>query len=261
MSANEATTHERAKLSVTIITKNEAKHIRACIESCRFADEILVVDSGSDDDTVAIAQSLGARVMHQNWLGYGAQKHFSVEAAVHDWVLCLDADERVDATLANEIVAALSSSKSFAYELPMQQRFMNRMLNHGDGFPLWKLRLFHRKHAQWSNDPIHESVKTNQKPSRLRGKLLHLPELTLHDWIAKQNHYTTLQAEHLFARGKTASVGSLIASPLWRFLKYYVFQLGFLDGVPGLVHAALNAAFVFSKYAKLWSLQQRDRET
>jgi Glycosyl transferase family 2 len=261
MSATNDTMHRRAKLSVTIITKNEAKHIRACIESCRFADEILVVDSGSDDDTVAIAQSLGARVVQQNWLGYGAQKHFAVETAAHDWVLCLDADERVDMTLANEIESALASPQSFAYELPMQQRFMNRMLNHGDGFPLWKLRLFHRKHAQWSNDPIHESVNANEKPARLRGKLLHLPELSLHDWIVKQNHYTTLQAEHLFARGKTASIVSLTASPLWRFAKYYVFQLGFLDGVPGLVHAALNAAFVFSKYAKLWSLQQRGQKT
>jgi glycosyltransferase involved in cell wall biosynthesis len=251
------TTTARASLSVAIIAKNEARHIRDCIESVAFADDIVVVDSGSNDDTVAIAQAAGARVVHQTWLGYGAQKRFAVNAAMHDWVLCLDADERVDAALAMEIQVALSSAQSFAYELPMQQRFMNRMLNHGDGYPLWKLRLFHRKYAQWSDDPIHESVKTNEKPSRLRGKLLHLPELTLHEWIAKQNQYTSLQAEHLLARRKTTSVWQLVASPLWRFIKYYVLQRGFLDGVPGFVHAVLNAAFVFSKYAKLWSLARK----
>ncbi len=251
------TTNPSASLSVVIIAKNEAVHIRACIESVAFADDIVVVDSGSDDHTVAIAQAAGARVVHQSWQGYGAQKRFAVDAATHDWVLCLDADERADATLAIEIRAALSSAQSFTYELPMQQRFMNRMLNHGDGYPLWKLRLFHRKHAQWSDDPIHESVKTSHKPLRLRGKLLHLPELTLHEWIAKQNYYTTLQADHLHAHGKVASAWKLMTSPPWRFIKYYFLQLGFLDGVPGLVHAALNAAFVFSKYAKLWSLDRK----
>ncbi len=250
-----------APLSAVIIAKNEARHIRDCIESVRFADDIVVVDSASTDDTVLIAQREGARVIHQTWLGYGAQKRFAVDTAMHDWVLCLDADERIDAQLAQHIQSTLSSPRSFAYELPMQQRFMNRMLRYGDGFPLWKLRLFHRKHAQWSDDPIHESVKTNEAPARLRGKLLHMPELTLHEWIAKQNHYTTLQAQHLFEHGKSVGVLQLFASPAWRFIKYYVFQRGFLDGIPGLVHAALNAAFVFAKYAKLWALQRGSRDT
>jgi glycosyltransferase involved in cell wall biosynthesis len=248
---------DRARLSVSIIAKNESRHIRDCIESVSFAEEILVVDSGSDDDTVTIAEAAGARVVLQDWLGYGAQKRFAVDAASHDWVLCLDADERVDATLATEIQSVLSSPQSFAYELPMQQRFMGRMLNHGDGFPLWKLRLFHRKYAQWSDDPIHESVQTKEHPLRLHGKLLHLPDISLHEWIEKQNRYTTMQAEYLLARGKRASLSRLTISPFWRFVKYYLLQRGFLDGIAGLVHAALNAAFVFSKYAKLWALQNR----
>lgn len=259
MRASSLTSISRTPLSVAIITKNEAKHIRACIESVRFADEIVVVDSGSEDDTVTLAQNAGARVLFQPWLGYGAQKRFAVDAATHDWVLCLDADERVDTELAsaiNNALAAQNAHSARAYEMAMQQRFMGRMLNHGDGYPLWKLRLFHRKHSQWSDDRIHESVETHEIVERLRGKLLHLPDLSLLEWIAKQNHYTTLQANHLFQGAKKTGLAKLILNPLWRFLKYYIFQRGFLDGVPGLVHASLNAAFVFVKYAKLWALNK-----
>lgn len=246
----------RERLSVAIIAKNEARHILACIESVRFADEVLVVDSGSHDATVSMASKAGARVLHQDWLGYGAQKRFAVKSVAHDWVLCLDADERVDAKLAAQIENVLRAPKAFAYEMPMQQRFLDTLLCYGEGYPLWKLRLFHRMHAQWSDDTIHESVRTQETPLRLSGKLLHLPDLTLAEWIAKQNQYTTLQAQHLFRQGKRVGIARMLASPLWRFVKYYLLQRGILDGIPGLVHATLNAAFVFAKYAKLWALQR-----
>lgn len=249
--------HVKTPLTAVIIAKNEARHIHDCIVSVQFADEILVVDSGSDDDTVFIAEQLGAHVRHQPWLGYGPQKRMAVGAATFDWVLCLDADERVDPLLAEQIQRALTSPAHWAYELPMQQKFMNRMLRYGDGYPLWKLRLFHRNYAQWSDDPIHESVLTTARVGRLRGKLLHVPQLTLGEWIQKQNGYTTLQATYLRSTGVNARWWNLVLSPAWRFLKYYVVQRGFLDGVPGLVHAALSAAFVCAKYAKLWLLNRQ----
>jgi hypothetical protein len=245
-----------ALLSVVIITKNEAKNIAACIDAVPFASEVLVVDSGSDDETVLIAERGGARVIHEPWRGFGEQKHFAVTQARHDWVLCLDADERVSPELARSIKSELSAPRANAYQLPMQQLFLCRMLKYGDGYPLWKLRLFHRSHAQWSRDPIHETVVTTEAALRLSGKLLHVPTLTLHEWIAKQNQYTQLQANNLHAHGKRATIVKLLGNPTWRFVKYYVLQRGFLDGTPGLVHAVLNAAFVFSKYAKLWALQK-----
>jgi glycosyltransferase involved in cell wall biosynthesis len=244
----------QSKLSAVIITKNEARHIEACINSVGFADEVLIVDSGSTDETAVLASRLGARVIHQDWLGFGAQKRFAVQAAQNDWVLCLDADERVDDDLAAQIRRAVSQASAFAYELAMQQKFMGRMLNHGDGYPLWKLRLFHRGHAQWSDDAIHESVKTNTPIQRLEGRLLHVPEISLDEWIAKQNRYTQLQAEALHRQGKRVGARNIVLNPIWRFVKYYVLQRGFLDGVPGFVHAFLSAAFVAAKYAKAWML-------
>ncbi|MDD5240712.1 MAG: glycosyltransferase family 2 protein [Sulfuricella sp.] len=247
---------QKTPLSVVIIALNAASQIEACLKSAAFADEIVVVDSGSRDETREIALKCGARVIHQDWLGFGRQKQFAVGQAGHDWVLCLDADERVGETLRASIEAELQAPRFLAYRMPRCNRFMGRWLRHGEGYPDWSLRLFDRRFARWSEDAVHEKVVADTAVGDLRGDLRHESQETLAAYLDKQNRYTSLQAEELYRRGKQASVGHLIVSPLLRFVKFYFSRLGFLDGVPGLVHISIGCFNSFCKYAKLIALQQ-----
>lgn len=249
----------RQLLSLVIITKNAASQLPACIASVPFADEVLVVDSGSTDNTVAVAQGLGARVMYQEWLGYGRQKQFAVEQAGHDWVLCLDADEQLTPQLAASIQAALLQPTQPAWQFPRSNRFMGRYLRHGEGYPDLSLRLFDRRLGRWSFDPVHEKVvlTAGVRPGRLQGDLLHDSAETLDSYLAKQNCYTTLAAERAFERGRAANWAHLVFSPLIRFIKFYGLRLGFLDGLPGLVHILIGCGNSFIKYAKLRELQHQ----
>lgn len=246
-------------LSAAIIACDAASQLEACLASVSFADEIVVVDSGSTDDTVAIAKRHGARVIHQEWLGYGAQKRFAAAQARHDWVLSLDADERVSDELRESIRRELATPRFSAYEFPRRNRFMGRWLHHGEGYPDWSLRLFDRRHANWSQDPIHEKVVAPGPVGRLFGDLLHESEQGIADYLAKQNRYTSLQAEQLYARGKRAGMGKLVFNPLLRFVKFYFFRMGFLDGVPGFVHIVIGCSNSFGKYAKLIELALQKR--
>lgn len=246
-------------LSAVIITWNAASQLEACLRSVRFADEIVVVDSGSSDGTVELAERNGARVLRREWLGFGAQKQFAVEAAANDWVLCVDADERVSERLRDEIAAELRAPRGFVYAMPRCNRFLGRWLRHGEGYPDWSVRLFHRTHARWRNDAVHERVVTDEPVLRLGGDLLHESAETLERYLDKQNRYTSLQAETLRAAGRQASALHLVLSPLLRFLKFYVLRLGFLDGVPGLVHVAIGCMNSFNKYAKLIALERAAR--
>jgi glycosyltransferase involved in cell wall biosynthesis len=246
----------RVPVSVTLITLNAASQLEACLRSVAFADEIVVVDSGSTDDTLAIAQQFGANVFHQDWLGYGKQKQAAVEHASHDWILSLDADERVSERLRLEIEVALHEPVFQAYRMPRCNRFMGRWLRHGEGYPDWSLRLFHRKFARWSEDTVHEKIITETPIGDLKGDLLHESSESLALYLDKQNRYTTLQAQTLFQAGRSAHVGQLVLSPLLRFLKFYLLRMGFLDGLPGLVHIAIGCCNSFTKYAKLIALQR-----
>jgi hypothetical protein len=243
-------------LSVAIITRNADAQLEACLASIAFADEVVVVDSGSTDGTVGLAKRHGARVLQKEWLGFGAQKQFAVESASNDWVLCIDADERVSEELRERIVAELKSPRGFVYAVPRRNRFLGRWLAHGEGYPDWSVRLFHRAHARWSRDPVHEKVVAEQPVLRLPGELLHDSAETLEKYLDKQNRYTSLQAEAMHAAGYRASVLQLLFSPLLRFLKFYVLRLGFLDGAPGLVHIAIGCMNSFNKYAKLMALER-----
>ena len=246
----------RQPLSVVIITKNAATQLGSCLDSASFADEMLVVDSGSNDGTAELAAQHGARVVQQEWLGFGRQKQFAVEAAHNDWVLCLDADERVSERLRASIVAALATPAAKAYSMPRCNRFMGRWLRHGEGYPDWSLRLFDRRHARWSDDPVHEKVLTDAPVARLQGDLLHDSAETLAAYLDKQNRYTSVQAKALFKAGKRAGVAQLLLSPALRFVKFYFLRLGFLDGIPGLVHIAIGCCNSFQKYAKLIALRR-----
>jgi len=243
-------------LSVVIVTKNAASQLAACLDSASFADEMLVIDSGSSDGTAELAAQRGARVMQKEWLGFGRQKQFAVEAARHDWVLCLDADERVSEPLRAGILAALATPAARAYAMARCNRFMGRWLRHGEGYPDWSLRLFDRRHARWSDDPVHEKVLTEAPVTRIGGDLLHDSAETLESYLNKQNRYTSLQAEALFKAGTRAGVAQLLLSPLLRFAKFYFLRLGFLDGTAGLVHIAIGCCNSFHKYAKLMALQR-----
>ncbi len=243
-------------LSVVIVAKNAAAQLAACLDSASFADEMLVIDSGSSDGTAELAAQRGARVMQKEWLGFGRQKQFAVEAARHDWVLCLDADERVSEPLRASILAALAAPAARAYAMARCNRFMGRWLRHGEGYPDWSLRLFDRRHARWSDDPVHEKVLTEAPVMRIGGDLLHDSAETLEGYLDKQNRYTSLQAEALFKAGRRAGVAQLLLSPLLRFAKFYFLRLGFLDGTAGLVHIAIGCCNSFHKYAKLMALQR-----
>ena len=242
--------------SVVIITFNAAQQLEACLQSVEFADEIVVVDSGSSDDTQAIALKHGARVIIQEWLGFGPQKQFAVEQASHDWVLCLDADERVSEQLCASMLAVLRQPGSFAYRMPRCNRFMGRYLRHGEGYPDWNLRLFDRRHARWSNDAVHENVLTDKPVGTLRGDLLHDSATNLAVYLDKQNRYTSLQAAALYQAGRRTHLIQLIISPVVRFVRFYFFRLGVLDGVAGLVHIAIGCGNSFMKYAKLLDMQK-----
>jgi glycosyltransferase involved in cell wall biosynthesis len=245
-------------LSAVIITLNAADQLDACLASVAFAQEILVVDSGSTDATVELARARGAKVVTHQWLGFGRQKQFAVAQAAHDWVLCVDGDERVSDALRASILAELEAPRGFVYSMPRCNRFMGRWLRHGEGYPDPNTRLFHRAHASWSDDPVHEHVLTTAPVIRLTGDLMHDSAESLERYLDKQNRYTTLQAERMLADGRGASTWHLVFSPVVRFLKFYVFRLGFLDGVPGLVHIAIGCMNSFNKYAKLRALR-RDR--
>lgn len=248
----------RQPLSVAIITLNAASQLEACLASARFADEIIVVDSGSGDGTQALAERYGARVIQQEWLGFGPQKQFAVEAAAHDWVLCLDADERLTPTLQASIENALKNPATVAFRFARCNRFLGRYLKFGEGYPDWSLRLFDRRHARWSDDAVHEKVIAAGFPATLAGDLLHDSAETLAAYLTKQNRYTTLAADSALAAGKRASFGRLVFSPVIRFIKFYLVRQGFRDGLPGLVHIVIGCFNSFMKYAKMLERQDSD---
>lgn len=250
----------RLPLSAVIITLDCARQLEGCLDSLGFCDEIVVVDSGSGDGTVELAQSRGARVIAREWLGFGAQKQFAVRQSSHDWVLCIDSDERVTPELAASIRQALEAPDFHAYEFARRNRFMGRYLRHGEGYPDWSLRLFDRRQARWSDDAVHEKVVTGVPVGRLRGDLLHDSAESLEAYLAKQNRYTSLAAERALAGGKRAGAARLVLSPLLRFVKFYFLRLGFLDGVPGLVHIAIGCHNSLAKYAKMIEARKLARD-
>ena len=257
----------RQPLSVAIITLNAAAQLAACLDSVRFADEIVVVDSGSTDGTPALAACYGARVIAQDWLGFGPQKQFAVDAASYDWVLCLDADERVTPALQASIENALKSpstpgpavaSMVAAYRFARCNRFLGRYLRHGEGYPDWSLRLFDRRQARWSADMVHEKVETAAPVGQLAGDLLHDSAESLASYLDKQNRYTTLAAGMALAAGKRAGFARIAFSPLVRFIKFYLIRQGFRDGLPGLIHIAIGCFNSFMKYSKMLERQKSD---
>ena len=245
---------------MVLIAQNAAHQLDACLASAAFAEEIVLVDSGSTDATRQVAQKHGARVVAKDWLGFGRQKQFAVEQARHDWVLCLDADERVSPELRASIERALAAPVAPVYRMARCNRFLGRWLRHGEGYPDWSPRLFKRHNARWSDDPVHEKVLYAVTPGTLEGDLLHDSAEDLAHYLDKQNRYTTLAAEQLYERGRNAGAFALLASPAVRFLKFYVLRLGFLDGIAGLVHIGIGCMNSYMKYAKLIEMRRARKD-
>jgi glycosyltransferase involved in cell wall biosynthesis len=238
-------------LSVVLITKNASARLKECLASVAFADEILLVDSGSVDATLDIARQHGARILQKEWLGFGPQKQFAVDSATHDWVLCLDADEWLSDALREDVIKTLKAPAAMAFEMPRCNRFIGRWLRHGEGYPDYCLRLFNRRHARWSDDAVHEKVIPSTPVARLKGDLMHDSAESLESYLDKQHRYTSLQAAQMLAAGKSAGLARLVLSPLVRFIKFYFIRLGMLDGFPGFLHVCIGCMNSFNKYAKL----------
>ncbi len=248
----------RAPLSAVLITRNAAAVLERCLESLSFADEMLIVDSASSDGTLDIAARRGARVVQKEWLGFGRQKQFAVDQAKNDWVLCIDADERVSPELAASIAKALAAPVSPVYRMPRRNRFLGRWLSHGEGYPDWSPRLFNRMNARWSDDLVHEKVLYAVTPGTLEGDLMHDSSDDLAAYLDRQNRYTTLAARQAYELGRSSGVFHLLLSPVVRFFKFYVLRLGFLDGVPGLLHISIGCMNSYMKYAKLIELRKAE---
>jgi glycosyltransferase involved in cell wall biosynthesis len=241
-----------AELSVAVIALNEEERIRACLESVGWADEIVVVDSGSSDKTVAIAREFTDRVLFHAWEGYGAQKNFALAQCQGDWILALDADERVSEPLRAEIVATLAGQPAHTgYLIPRRNFFQGAWVRHGGWYPDHQLRLFRRGRGRFTTSAVHESVRVDGSVGRLRAPLDHQSYRGIEDFVARANRYSELAARELAAAGRGGSLADLLLRPAWRFVSMYVLRAGFLDGRRGLVLALLYTHYVFLRAAKV----------
>jgi glycosyltransferase involved in cell wall biosynthesis len=245
------------KLTVTVITQNEASNIAAALDSVSWADEIIVVDSHSTDDTVAIARRYATRVEVRDWPGYSAQKNYAADIASNDWILSLDADERVTPALAAEITALLERApRASGYRIPRVSYYLGRWIRTTDWYPDQQLRLYDRRQGRWNGRRVHESVALPGLCGRMQHELQHFPYRDISHHLATIDRYTTLAAEQWHAEGRRVGPLALAVHAAAAFLRNYVLRRGFRDGVPGLLISILNSYYVFLKHAKLWELQQ-----
>ncbi len=247
-----------AKLSVCVITYNEADRIEACLHSVAFCDELIVVDAHSTDATRALASALGARVIERDWPGFRSQKEFAVNAASHDWVLCIDADERVSESLRGEIEAA--RAQGFAghsgWSIPRITDYFGRFLRHGNAYPDRLVRLFDRRCGGWRGNEVHENTKVSGTIGRFRGHLEHFSYRSLSDHEKRMQNYAELMADALYKKGKRVSMIKVWVNPTWRFVRGYFLRLGILDGWRGLMFAIIETHYVHQKYLKLFLKQK-----
>ena len=244
-------------LSVTVITKNETHNIEACLRSVAFADQVIVLDSGSTDNTLEIAKALGAEVSsNPDWQGFGVQKNRALALANSDWVLSIDADERVPPELQVEILAAIKSNAFDVYSFPRLSSYCGQYMHHSGWYPDRVTRLFRRHSARFSDDLVHEKILTSSKAGVLHSPLLHESFRDLEAVLDKTNRYSSAGAKSLLSKRKTASVSKALGHGFWAFFRTYFLRLGFLDGRLGLVLAISNAEGTYYRYLKLWLLQQ-----
>ena len=248
------------KVTVTVITHNESAHIAAALQSVAWADEIVVVDSGSTDDTVAIARQHATRVEVREWPGYGAQKNYAAALAANDWILSIDADERVTSELGGEIRALLARGPADrGYRMPRVTWYLGRWIRSTDWYPNYQLRLYDRRAARWNERRVHESIELQGGPGTLRHDLQHYPYRDISHHLRTIDRYTTLAAEQWLAEGRRTSAVEAMVHPRLAFFRNYILRGGIRDGTAGLLVSLLNSYYVFVKLAKWWELQQQAR--
>ena len=245
------------KISVVMITLDAARTLERSLNSVsRLADEIVVVDSGSSDSTAGIAAACGARVLDHPWQGYGAQKNYGIERAGNEWVLSLDADELVSDELARSIASLPDVPPCDGYRVPRLNHYFGRPLRHGGQYPDLQLRLFRKSRGRFDTRPVHESVRIEGKVGRLEGDLLHDTYESIEEYLRKFMDYTELEARRLLDSGERPTplraVRRMVCSPAVKFIRRYLFKLGFLDGVPGLIAAAFGSFTMSVSYARFW---------
>jgi glycosyltransferase involved in cell wall biosynthesis len=243
------------ELSVIIITKNEALNIRACLESVAWADEIIVVDSGSADDTVAICREFTTHVYIHDWPGFGAQKNCALDYANKDWVLSLDADERVTPELHAQLIKAMAEAGKDGFYIPRLSQFCGRFIRHSGWYPDYVLRLFKRAKGRFSDDLVHESVILQGSAGKLSSPLLHYSYMNETDVNRKVEQYASAAALQMFNSGKAVSGADAPVRAGWAFLRTYCLRLGFLDGTAGFNIARMNARTTYLKYRRLKALR------
>ena len=244
-------------LSITIITKNEERNIRRCLDSIQWAEEVVIVDSGSTDQTLAICKSYNCRIIHAEWLGFGKTKQLAVNETTHDWVLSIDADEVITPELQSAIQSVLKNPKADGYQIKRESFYLKRKIKYSGWQNDYPLRLFNKRKGQFNDAPVHESVIIDKTHlDTIEAPLLHYPYPSVASHINKINLYTSLGAEKLYKQGKQSSLLYALVSGWVKFIKMYLLKSGFLDGKEGFILALLSGFSSTLKYAKLWSLQR-----
>lgn len=250
-------------ITAVIITKNEERNIQRCLDSLKpVADEIIVVDSNSTDNTVALCQQAGAKVIVQNWLGYGPQKNLGNNAASYDYILSIDADEALDEQLTQAILEEKGKGLQGIYQISRFNYYYGKFIRHGADYPDKKIRLFNKTNTHWDEKDVHERlvIGPNQKTYALKGHLLHYTYYRVEEHILKINYYTNLAAQDYIKRGKKASIFKIVFSPLSTFIQSYILKRGFLDGLHGFILAIMHAYAAFARYVKLWELSVANKK-
>lgn len=246
-------------LSVILIVKNEALHIGSCLESVAWADEIIVLDSGSADETVAICRQYTPHVYETDWPGFGVQKQRALEKARGDWVLSIDADEIVTPELRGEIEQAIRSERCSGFEIPRLSRYCGKPMHHGGWWPDYVLRLFRRETGRFTESAVHERILVQGETGRLKNPLLHHAFVDLDEVLHKVNSYSTLGARVLEQKGVRSSLSKAVLKAVWTFIRTYFIKASVLDGRHGFMLAVSNAEGTYYKYLKLLELQTRSR--
>lgn len=244
------------EISAVIITLNEERRLPRALESLSVADEVLVVDCGSADRTVEIAEARGARVVSHPWEGYSRQKNFAASQARYPWILSLDADEALSPELAAELrkLQQEGAGDAAGFRFPRLARFQGRWIRHSGWYPDCKLRLYDRRRGGWGGDYVHERVEVDGPVRTLRGDLYHFTGDSFAQQFQRMDRYTTLAAQESFERGEPWVLPGMLAGPPWKFLETYLLRQGFRDGFSGFLIAAMAGLYVFLKYAKLWQM-------
>ena len=246
------------RIAATLITLNEEANLPRALSSLSVCDEVVVVDSGSTDRTLEIARRAGARIVQNAWPGYAAQKNLAAESASCEWVLALDADEALSPELSAEIARIkVAGADHDAYSFPRRARYLGRWIRHSGWYPDRKVRLYRRDRGRWVGDYVHESVLVDGTVGELRGDLLHYTCDSLSAHLRTLDRYTTLAAQQMAARGGRPSLARMLLSPPWAFLRSYVLQSGWLDGLPGFQIGLMAGLYVYAKHAKLRELTSK----